>query len=223
MTTAAAAAPANPFDALLAEIGVVGSDMNKAQSDQAAAVEATDDDAAIAAAAGENAGGEDTSEGKKKDDVTGDDTPPELGKSFAATLADGSTVEAVDATELLKSLITRVELGEVKSVEINTGLLAVVKSQGEMLKSFGARLETLANSGRKRASVVTVVEKPAAAAAVEAAPDGISLDEFWGKAMAANAKGVINATDIAKIESHINNNMQPPAELLARIALSEKS
>lgn len=225
VAAAAAATPAvtaSPFDALLAEIGTVTTgtaDLAKALGEAAAKTDGAPggDDAAIAAAAGEGTEGE--GDGKPAEGAAADGAEPELGKSFAVTYADGTQGEAIDATDLLKSLMDRVELGETKSVEVTTGLLAVIKSQGEMLKSLSEQITTFANQGRPRKAVVTVAEKPAAVidAGAAAAADGISEAEFWGKAMAAQVKGAINSVDIAILEGDINRGLQPRAEIVQRI------
>ena len=213
------ATAASPFDAIIAELVTTAEEINKSQADMPTDPGATEDDEAIAAAAA----AETATDGKAPE---GDGAPmekstTELGKSFTVTLADGTEGEAVDATELLKALVDRVEVGEVKTVDAIKSMLGVVKSQGDLIKSLSDQVSTLANSGRRRASVVTITEKPAAAiAAVAPAADGISVDEFWGKAFAAQTKGAISSVDIAKIEFAINHNQQPPEEILARISRS---
>jgi hypothetical protein len=81
-------------------------------------------------------------------------------KSFNGTTADGEEFEAVDGTELIKSLNDRIDTfvsgAEVEKADLSKSLdalVGVIKSQGEMVKSLQAQVEKLSNEGRGRKSI----------------------------------------------------------------------
>lgn len=212
------------FDALLAEIG----ELSKGTAADLAKAEDKSDDKKIDAAAadGEAAGdadaaaGGDDKDGKKPD---GDDDDKPMAKSFSFKLEDGTTVDAIDAGELLKSLTDRVEGNESLMLKAVSGLLGTIKAQGSLIKSLGDKLEAIGNSGRGRKAVISVTEKPAAGAAAatlaKGGEEGTGMEprEFLAKSLAAVAAGRITGHEAAYAEVCINGGNQPPAELVRRV------
>lgn len=115
--------------------------------------------------AGEGEGsGEGAGAGTAEPKTEGDGEETELGKSLTLVLEDGTEVEALDASDLLKSLLGRVgdlskSMGavdgrltgyEAEVGEVMTGAIGLIKAQGEMLvelqKSFADQGAQLAKS-----------------------------------------------------------------------------
>lgn len=205
------------FDALLEEIGQM-------QAAPLAKAEGTADDKKIAAAAGaEGANGESAdadADDKKKGEGEGCEGEKPMAKAFTLKLEDGSEVEAVDATALLKALNDRVDGNETAMVKAVTGLVAHVKSQGELIKSLQGDLQKLGNEGRGRKAVVTINEKPAPAAETLAKggePEGVSAQEFFAKAHQARAEGRITGEEISRAEAYLGRGLAVPAEIVNRV------
>lgn len=196
------------FDALLGEIEVLA---KSSPADESG-------DATIAAAAAEGAEAGAEAEGEKDEDAEGET----LGKSFEVELEDGTKVPAVDGTVLVKSLMARVEANEGKVLGAVTGLLSIVKTQGELIKSQAAELAAFGAAGKGRKAILAITEKPAPAAETLAKSDpdasgGISGEEFMAKAMGAQAAGRLTGREIAEAESHINMGLQPPAHIIRAV------
>ncbi|WP_431860149.1 hypothetical protein [Azospirillum sp.] len=211
----------NQFKALLDELET----MSKAHPNDGA------DDKRIEAAAGENGGGENGGgeggeNGQGKD---GKETEEPFGKSFKV-MVDGKEVEAFDGTEMMKSLWTRnqaletsvatlteqnQDLGDAltKSLELVKGLHGTVNSQGDMLKSMRADLDALRNQGTGRKTTVSVLDKPAPTTMAKAF-DGIAPRELLSKALTAQREGRMTASQVARVEAHVNRGEAPPKALL---------
>ncbi len=205
-------------------------ELNTLQSDQEAmtkALPADDgkDEDKIQAAAAE--GGSDHSEPDGDEgmggegDGDGDEGKP-MAKSFKFTLEDGTEVEAEDGTELVKSLITRMDTNEstmAKALETTVGL---IKAQGDMIKSLTDQVKKLSGEGRGRKAVVSVVEKPGATAHTDTMakshqPEGMNADEFFAKALTAQKEGRISGTEIALAETMLNRGQAIPPSIVQRV------
>lgn len=207
---------ATSFDALLADITATGEDLTKAI--------AASDDGQIAAAAAEGEG-----DGEGDEDKDTDKDGEKLTKSLTVIGEDGEQSQAVDATDLLKSLMARVETGEVKTGEVLGAFMGLVKQQGELIKSLAGEVRALGSQGRGRRSVLTVHDKPGAtedltkslaAGAAEGdgeKPVGLNGQEFLAKALAAAKDGRIGYSDASLCETYINRGAQPPAEIVRAV------
>lgn len=168
---------------------------------------AEEDDKKIQAAAAEAKGEEDEEEldenGKpivkpaaKKD---GEEDVP-MAKSFIVTTADGEKHEAVDGTELIKSLNDKVEAlqkgadSEKTDLTKSLTILAdVIKSQGALIKSLNDKVEIISNQGAGRKSVTTPT--PAMIKSLQS-DQPLSGQEFMLKANAAFDAGRITGKDL---------------------------
>lgn len=125
----------------------------------------------------------------------------EMKKSFTIKLEDGTSMEVTDGGELVKALSDRFDTSEGKTVETLTSIIAVIGSQGELVKSLGAQLvvfgETfaaqektigeqaslikslqdnlgkVAATGAGRKAVLTVAERHTGTATAQAAKNGM--------------------------------------------------
>ena len=196
--------------------------------------EGADDDKIQAAAAAANP----DADGDGENDVTGDDLSPEgseglgdegegdgddeetMGKSFAHTLEDGTELEAIDGTELVKSLMARVESNEGTVMKALGTAVDLLGKQGDMIKSLQDEVKKLAGEGRGRKTVVSVSEKPVAGATMaksQGAADGLSANEFMAKALAAQASGRLTGLDVARAESALNKGLPVPQDVVNRV------
>lgn len=168
---------------------------------------AEEGDKKIQAAAAEAKGEEDEEEldenGKpivkpaaKKD---GEEDVP-MAKSFIVTTADGEKHEAVDGTELIKSLNDKVEAlqkgAESEKTDLTkslTILADVIKSQGALIKSLNDKVEIISNQGAGRKSVTTPT--PAMIKSLQS-DQPLSGQEFMLKANAAFDAGRITGKDL---------------------------
>lgn len=189
------------FQELLAELSAVSEE--QATLAKALPVEDGEDDEAIQAAAAEGA---DANTDANPEDAEGEGEgegagKPPMAKSVTA-MVDGEEVEAIDATEMLKSLEARVDSNEtILSKALETSLSAI-KAQDEMIKSLHAEVKKLAGQGKGRKTVLTVVEKPAAGdqPLVKSQQDGLNAQEFMAKANAAFSAGKLTGKELTTID-----------------------
>lgn len=142
-----------------------------------------------------------------------------MGKSFAFTLDDGTEMEAIDGTELVKSLMNRIETNESSIHKALGSAVELISKQGAMIKSLQAEVKALAGGGRGRKAVVSIVEKPAAGDLTKSQSTEPTMTgtEFMAKALAAQAAGRLTGIDVARAESYLNKGMAVPADIMARV------
>lgn len=199
--------------------------------------------AAVASAAGTNNAGNDEEE---DDDGTGNgdlgDGAPMV-KSFKLVLEDGTEMEAQDATEMLKCLITEVEtvkagagaqveeltkaLGDAMGVigDLTEGLkatredvLALAKRGDDLQKSNSLLTKALggiSNQGRGVRSV-TLGARPNLNDR-DAAAAAHTPSEILAKASSALEANQITATEAVRIQSALNMGVQPEQAILDRL------
>ena len=172
-----------------------------------------EDDEAIQAAAAEG----DDADDKNPEDNEPDEGDKPIAKSVTA-MVDGEEVEAIDATELLKSLQDRVDEHDDVLTKALTTTLATVKAQGEMIKSLNAEMKKLAGKGAGRKTVLTVVEKPAAGEQdmTKSQQDGMTTGEFMAKANAAFAAGKLTGIELTTADVAIRQGAPIPAGIMAK-------
>ncbi len=208
------------FEALLKELGEVAADADTlAKAIPAAAPPAM-------AAAGVNPEDDDD------DDEDGDDAAiesaaaadgdkPTFGKSFEFVDDAGAKHEAVDATEMLKSLLTRVDTVDEVLAKALTSMAGSLKAQGELIKSLSGQVQSLSGQGRGRKAVLSVVEKPAIGEMTKSQPDaGITPDQFFAKANAAFDAGKISGKDLNVVSVCLRGNHPIDPALVQKIALA---
>lgn len=206
------------FEKLMGELSQLGTD----QETMTKALPADDgkDEEKIQAAAAESGlegdGDADDMGGKPDGD---EDDKPAMAKSFKFTLEDGTEVEAQDGSELVKSLHDRVAKTEGEMFKALETAVTLIKGQGDLIKSMQDQIKKLAGEGRGRKAVVSVVEKPGPEGVMaKAQPDGMSHDDFFAKAFAAQREGRLSGTDIAIAESCLNRGEAIPQNIVQRVA-----
>lgn len=206
------------FEKLMTELGQLSTE----QVELTKALPADDgkDEAKIQAAAGE--GGLDGAEGDKPDGEDEGEGDKPMAKSFTLTLEDGTKVEAQDGAELVKALsdrLTVVENDKEQMAKALTTAVDVIKGYSPLFKSMQDQIAKLSGEGRGRKAVVSVVEKPAPGANTMAKSEqsGLSHDQFFAKAQAAQKEGRISGLDIAMAESCLNRGEAIPPSIVARV------
>ena len=179
-----------------------------------------DDDAAIQQAAAKGGEGEDPEEPDHEEpdedneggpsDGDADNEP--MGKSFTFTTDDGDEVQAFDATELLKSLTTRVDDNTVALRKALSLTVETLGKQDQQIKALRADVAALKASGRGRKAVVTV---PTPMQKSEPAP--ATGQEFMAKCLAAQSQGRITGIDVARAEAALNRGIPVPQDIVARV------
>jgi hypothetical protein len=173
------------------------------EGDDAPAAGDGGDDAAIAAAAAE-AGAADG----------------EFGKSFEFTDADGNKQKAVDATDLVKSLIERVEAHDDTLAKALTAMNGVVSKQGELIKSLTAQVQSLSSQGRGRKTVLTVAEKPDTSTMAKsegASESGMTAEQFFAKANAAFDAEKLSGRELNVISVSLRGNHPLDPALIQKV------
>ena len=164
---------------------------------------------------------------KDGDDKGEGDAAAEVGpltKSFSGTTAEGEPFEAVDATELIKSLTGRIDdLAKgveddkaeksdlTKSLEI---LVGVVTRQSTLIKSLQESYVALANSGSGRKSVMSPSHEM-----VKSLQDNAPLNaaSFMQKANAAYDSGRISGKDLTICDVALRHGAEIDQAIVSKI------
>jgi hypothetical protein len=139
-----------------------------------------------------------------------------LVKSFKFVLEDGTEVEAADGADLIKSMVEQQKATEGDMLKAMTGLVGLVKGQGELIKSLQTQIAELGGQGRGRRAVVNAGEQPGGDTPPAKPPvDGQAL---LAKCLDAQAAGRLTANDVAMADSYIGSGYDLPAHIKARLA-----
>jgi len=189
------------FDELLAQLKAAEDEQTTLA--KALPAEGGEDDQAIQAAAAE--GDTEADDENPEDDDTEGDQPP-MAKSVTA-MVDGEEVEAVDATDLIKSLIERADKTDDVLAKALATTVSTIKAQGDMIKSLTAEVKKLAGQGKGRKTVLTVMEKPAAGETLaKSQQEGFTPQEFMAKANAAFSAGKLTGKELTTLDVALRNN-----------------
>jgi len=181
-----------------------------------------DDDKKIAASAEDGGvdvdavGGDDPDTPVDKDET--EDGAETLGKSFTFKLEDGTEVEGVDGTALVKSLTGRLDHTEATMAKALETAVSLLKSHGQTIKALQEKVAGLSTEGRGRKTVVSVVEKGKPLAKAE--PQGMTGEQFLVKAESAMEAGRITGRDLAIAESYLNRGAPVPESIINRVVNS---
>lgn len=146
----------------------------------------------------------------KKEDEEDEEGKELMTKSMV--LDGGEEVTLVDAEAMLKSLNdiglkqSATEALMVKGLQAS---MAMIKSQGEMIKSLNARLDTIGGQGAGRKTVLSVVEKPTAGAETALAKSQgqeLTVPIFMAKSHAAFEAKKITGKELTTIDVAARTN-----------------
>lgn len=204
------------YEALLEELETLQKSMDQGDSD--------DEKIAAAAAADDEDDDHDEPDGDEGIDGEGDDDGDEgpMAKSFSFQLETGEVVEAVDGTELVKSLQNEVallkserETAASQTEKVFQAVLGQLKSQGELIKSLSAQVEKMSSEGRGRKSIAA----PSAAMAKSMGADagGLTPDRLLAKANAAFDAGRISGKELTVIDVSLRHGAALDDGLMARV------
>ena len=204
------------YEALLEELETLQKSMDQGDSD--------DEKIAAAAAADDEDDDHDEPDGDEGIDGEGDDDGDEgpMAKSFSFQLETGEVVEAVDGTELVKSLQNEVallkserETAASQTEKVFQAVLGQLKNQGQLIKSLSAHVEKLSSEGRGRKSIAA----PSAAMAKSMGADagGLTPDRLLAKANAAFDAGRISGKELTVIDVSLRHGAALDDGLMARV------
>jgi actin-related protein len=179
-------------------------------------------------------------ERKKKEKNEGKEE--HMHKSFTLETADGKTVEVQDASELIKSLTTRLDQMDAGSTAAMQGFVDLMKSQGvllksmteelaaskkiqgeqaELIKSLKGDVEKLGAAPAGRRAVLSLTERPSNPStevlAKSGMPDGITVDDFFAKAFTQQNLGKITGAEIAVAEASLQHGQPVPEAIVKRV------
>ena len=207
------------FDTLMEELET----LQKAYGDDkiAAAADEDDDEQHPEPDADNSGGPSDHDEDNADEDEDDDDDGFEpIAKSFRFELDNGQTVEAIDATELVKSLKGRLDETETllaKAIEerdtVNGRVLGLLKSQSAEIAGLKAQLAKLSGEGRGRKAVVNVHEAAEPMAKSESNPRA----ELMAKATAAYEQGRLTGREWVEVDASLRLNQIPSQSILAKL------
>jgi hypothetical protein len=159
---------------------------------------------------------------KQKAEPEGKENP--FAKSFSGITADGEEFEAVDGTELIKSLNDKIEVliaaGETEKSEKedltkSLGILAdVVKTQGRLLKSLQESHLELSKQGRGRQSVMSPTLEMAKSLQTE---QPLNAQTFMLKANAAFDSGRISGKDLVVCDVAMRHGSEIDPSIVTKI------
>lgn len=201
------------FDELLKSLNDVSDDTEKL---------AVKDDAAVAAAAAAaEAGGADV-EGDEEEDEDEEGEGAEFGKSLGL---DGAGAEMVDATDLVKSLIARLDSTDGVMAKALTAMAGVASKQNDLIKSLQADVKAMSVTGRGRKTLLTMTDRPGVAdtlakggevSAEEAG--GITPTDLLAKCDAAFTAGKLSANEFNTVDVCLRNSWPIDAGILRKVA-----
>ncbi|MFZ4538505.1 hypothetical protein [Propionivibrio sp.] len=145
-------------------------------------------------------------------------------KSFNGTTADGEEFEAIDGTEMIKSLNDRIDLMAqgaedeksdlAKSMEV---LVGIIKSQGTLIKSLQESYVALANSGSGRKSI----NAPTGAMIKSLqSNEPLNAGSFMAKANLAFDAGRISGKDLTICDVALRQGCEIDAAIVNRVMAS---
>jgi hypothetical protein len=203
------------FDALLADLYGAEASLTKATAG---------DDGKIAAAAEEGAAGGEGAAGAEEKAAEG-----AAGATMVKAIdANGDEVEAIDATEFLKSMQDGQTAFQTQALDVLGRQGALIKSLVAQVGALTGQVKELSTKGVGRRALLTLHERPAAADLAKSLESGegaakadeqpkLNAKEFLTKALQAAEEGKITYHEANHCETLINRGAQPPADIVAAV------
>jgi hypothetical protein len=156
----------------------------------------------------------------KKEEMESEGDANPFAKSFVGKTEDGEDFEAIDGTELIKSLNNRIDVlqtnADNEKVDLSKSmdvLVGIIKRQGTLIKSLQESYVALANSGGGRKSVTS----PSAGLLQKSLYGQVSNEEFMLKANAAFECGRITGKDLTVCDVSLRNNFEIDSAIKTKI------
>lgn len=197
------------YDKLLEELDLLQKAYGDDDGDQKIAAAAEDDDDEHDEPDADNAGGPSDGDEDNEDD---EDFQP-IAKSFAFQLDTGETVEAVDGTELLKSLSDSVAETDARLEKSFGEAVTLMKSMHGEIASLKKQVAKLSGEGRGRKAVVNVHEN---AEPMAKSQSGLTPNDLMAKAQAAFAEGKLSGRELNEIDASLRMREAPNPSLIAK-------
>ena len=158
---------------------------------------------------------EEGEEGEEDDDGEGEGTP--FGKSLGTNAAGD---DLVDATDLVKSLMDRLETTDDTLAKAMGSIVGVIGKQTNLIKSLQADMKVLANQGRGRKAMLSVLDKPDLAQTLVKSEDASAFTpaDLMLKCNAAYAAGQITGVQLSKVDVCLRNSWPVDADVLIKVA-----
>ena len=118
----------------------------------------------------------------------------DVGPPMVLKATDGTLVKAVDGTPALLALRSRVRRTERRMKNALSQVIDIIKAQA-------AQVDALTGAPKRPAT----------------AHGTVTADEFFAKAMTAQAAGKINGVDISRAEAALNSGQPVPADTVRRV------
>ena len=197
------------YDKLLEELDLLQKAYGDDDGDQKIAAAAEDDDDEHDEPDADNMGGPSDGDEDNEDD---EDFQP-IAKSFAFQLDTGETVEAVDGTELLKSLSDSVAETDARLEKSFGEAVTLMKSMHGEIASLKKQVAKLSGEGRGRKAVVNVHEN---AEPMAKSQSGLTPNDLMAKAQAAFAEGKLSGRELNEIDASLRMREAPNPSLIAK-------
>lgn len=204
------------FEKLLEELDVMAKSFDDAAKD--------DEKIKAAAAEGDADADGEHAEPDGDEDEEGNEPGQPMGKSFAFMLENGEQIEAMDGTELVKSLMDRVDATEgvmAKALGQAIGLIGKqgdrLNEQSELIKSLRADVTKLSGEGRGRKAVLSVAEKTAPGEQLAKSESAMTKQEFFAKANAAFDTGRITGKELTVIDVSLRSGSEIDQGLVSKV------
>lgn len=198
------------YDKLLEELDLLQKAYGDDDGDQKIAAAAEDDDDEHDEPDADNAGG--PSDGDEDNEDDDEDFQP-IAKSFAFQLDTGETVEAVDGTELLKSLSDSVAETDARLAKSFGEAVSLMKSMHGEIAGLKKQVAKLSGEGRGRKAVVNVHEN---AEPMAKSQSGLTPNDLMAKAQAAFAEGKLSGRELNEIDASLRMREAPNPSLIAK-------
>lgn len=195
-------------DQNIADAGATGGDSGDGGEGSASTTAGVPGDGDAGAAPGAVAGDEEESE------------EGEVVKSFEVTLEDGKKFQAMDATDLLKSVHARVADVEQSAGQALGLCVTMIKSLVADNVVLADQIKKLSGTGGGRQAVLAILPKNAPVPGntlTKSEPVAMNGQDFLMKAETAFNLEKISGRDLALAESHINRGEPVPARLIQAV------
>lgn len=201
------------FEKLLAELAAAEGEQAVLAKSMTATTDVADQNIAAAAAAPGN--------GEPNANLNPEDNQEDqLAKSLEAAAA-AAGVTMIDGEELTKSLDSlngRVSAAEGILAKGLESAIALIRGQGELLKSMQANIHQLSGQGRGRQTVVTVNERqPVGEQLAKSQAGQVTVGEVLAKANAAFDAKKITGLELTALDVSLRTGQSPSEAVLAKI------
>ncbi len=197
------------YDKLLEELDLLQKAYGDEDGDKKIAAAAEDDDDEHDEPDADDMGGPSDGDEDNEDD---EDFQP-IAKSFAFQLDTGETVEAVDGTELLKSLSDSVAQTDARLEKSFGEAVSLMKSMHGEIAHLKKQVAKLSGEGRGRKAVVNVHEH---AEPMAKSQSGLTANDLMAKAQAAFSEGKISGREWNELDASLRMGQTPNPSLIAK-------